>query len=216
MLVERIMTEAKKIEKESRNYLGASLIGHACNRYIWYSYNDFERDDIDVKTQLVFDSGKALEAVLIDYIVKSSLPDEIIYKPTKIFSDKEITSFKGNPDLIIENPNGSLVVEIKTANGVNFRSLQKKGCRQWRYQYFCQIQCYMGFTEIHKASILVMNKDTCELYEEEIEFDEMLFESIRNKAKEIIDSDHEPDRINSCADYYVCKFCDFKKYCYSY
>lgn len=106
------------------------------------------------------------------------------------------------------------VLEIKTANSASYAQLLKHGPKAWRSQYFDQIQCYMGISGIPRSILLVINKDSSDVFEELIEFDLLHFELLQQKARRLIQATEPPNRISESPMYYVCKQCQFKKVCH--
>ena len=52
-------------EEPHRPHLGASQIGHACDRYLWYQFRWCDHDEPDGRVLRLFDHGNVEETRLI-------------------------------------------------------------------------------------------------------------------------------------------------------
>ena len=200
-----------------RNYIGASSIGNKCNRAIWYGYKGYKAD-IEPRMKLLFKTGHALEKLLIDHLIS---PDILVKRPSHTNNflscqDKDIPEFIGHMDLIITSliDNFRAVVDIKTCKASSFAQFVNKGLIAWNYSYYLQLQSYMGMTGIKKACLLAINKDSSELHEEWIHYDDIVYGELKAKAKFIRDHEGIPKRINDSAAFYLCKMCNYRKECF--
>ena len=72
----------------------------------------------------------------------------------------------------------------------------------------------MGMSGIHKAYIVVLNKDNSEIADELVTFDPVFYETLRNKAAMIANANVMPPRINASPLWFQCKMCKFNKVCH--
>lgn len=208
--------EQSKIAPDNRNYLGAALVGHTCDRHIYYKLNYYTSTPLPSALYRTFAIGKNLESLVLDWLKKCT-PLEIVL-PTEENNflevcDVEIKKFKGHLDAIIEPHN--IILEIKTANNSNFNLFVKNGLRKWNPKYYAQVQAYMGFKKSSQAIVLVLNKDNSALHDETIDFDEMYFTYLQSRAKALLTLKTEPERINSSPLFYMCSHCEFKNICHT-
>lgn len=202
--------------KKNRNYIGASSIGNKCARAIWYELEDFPAPPFSKTQERTFEIGNTLEKMLIEIMENSGLT---IIKPKEEnnyleFFDPQFPYLRGHADGIIKDYDA--VLEIKTASNSSFNEFVKKGVKSWRPQYYSQMQCYMGMSEIRKAYILVLNKDTSEVCDEEIDYDPTHYEHLVNLAEHIYET-AEPGslpRISNLSGWYECKQCRFREPCH--
>lgn len=197
---------------QNRNYIGASSIGHPCNRNIWYGFKGNNKKPLTSKQIKTFSIGHALESVIKNKIVESGIK---LIDPTEeqIFS-KENKLFKGSYDAIIIINDKKSILEIKTANNSSFQNFVKKGLRSWNEQYYAQIQSYMGMSEIHSSYLIAINKDTSELYDEYVGFDEIFYDFLCVKSNIISSSIDVPEKINKNPMFYICNMCQYKEECH--
>lgn len=197
----------------TRDYIGASDIGHPCLRQIWYKYNKAQGSPFSSSTYITFDIGHTLEALLINYLIATGIS---IWQPQSRFIDKNIPQFQGTPDAIImKNDDPEAIVEIKTARDSSFKIFMNQGLFSWNESYYAQVQSYMGLSDIHEAYLIAINKDTSEIHDELIMFDAEYYGRLIFKAERVINSLEAPDRINNTPFYHVCRACKFKTICHT-
>lgn len=211
-LTTKINDSQKKIEDVPRDYIGASSIGSHCLRQIWYQYKGYKGTNVESRVRRTWAIGSHLEHLIIDWLKKSGL---VIETEWLDLVDEELDYFKGHVDsILMKNGKAEAIIEIKTAKNSSFNLFDSKGLRIWNKQYFDQIQSYMGMSGIHKAYILVLNKDNSELADECVLFDENVYFEIKQKAKMVASFVEEPSRINDSPLFYLCKMCKFNKICH--
>jgi len=201
-----------------RSYIGASSIGSECLRQIWYQYHGIN-SDVSPQLQISFDIGKNLEGLILDYLERTNI--EVI-RPCEdnsylyVHSDS-LPEFAGHMDAIIVLPNSGAraVIDIKTAKSSSFQRFVNKGMRVWSERYYAQLQAYMGMSGIGNAVLLALNKDTSEMHEEWIEFDEIYYAELEAKASMIHKHEEPPAKINRSPLFYLCRMCGFRDVCHA-
>lgn len=64
-----------------RHHLGASLLGHTCARYLWYSFRWFRLPSHSARIQRIFEKGRREETLIIEtlrslgYVISTTLPE---------------------------------------------------------------------------------------------------------------------------------------------
>ncbi len=200
-------------EDEHRKYIGASQIGRPCGRETWYRYHGIAGTPISAKLRTTFEIGHRLESMLLDYIEMSGIDVE---RPSEsnnylFCQDPEILVFQGHMDAIL---NKDYVLDIKTAKNSSFNQFTEHGLKKWSPAYYSQMQSYMGMTGLHEAVLLAINKDTSQMHEEWVEYDDYEYSQLRMRALAISSLDEPPARINVNPIYYVCRMCQFKTICH--
>ncbi len=201
------------IEDERRKYIGASQIGRPCGRETWYRYQGIDGAPISAALRTTFEIGHRLEAMLLDYIELSGIDVE---RPSEsnnylFCEDAEIKVFQGHMDAIL---NQSYVLDIKTAKHSSFNQFKSLGLKGWSPAYYAQMQAYMGMTGLKEAVLLAIDKDTSQLHEEWLDYDDYEYSQLRMRALAISTLDEPPARINKSPLYYVCQRCQFKAICH--
>lgn len=204
--------------------LSVSLIGHPCERYLWYCFRQCCKPEFDGRMYRLFETGNIeesrFEKNLCDIGCTVHVMDESrAFERTKQY---KVTAFgghlKGYLDAAIlglpEAPKTWHVGEFKTHNAKSFRELLKKGVKESKPQHHAQMQIYMHLTGMKRALYLARNKDTDELYSERGRYDKPEAEALMERAHRIISSPSPADRISKRRDFYQCGWCDAHPICW--
>ena len=214
-LTNLINNSIPQYKDEIRHYLGASSIGHACARSIWYKYNQYPSEHITLRQARTFAIGKKLEGLVIDCLKDAGLNIATEWYDLK---DKDVPEFQGHVDGVLLNDSGNpiAIIEIKTARDSSFNIFVRRGLKYWYPIYYAQIQAYMGMSGIHEAYVIALNKDTSDIHDEKVFFNPSFYEDLKSKATYIIDrGDEPPPRINQSPMYFLCQGCSYKGVCHS-
>lgn len=208
-LIEKIQS---RDDKKTRDYIGASTIGSDCLRQIWYEFKGFQATEVPTKMRRTWTIGRVLEGTILDWLTEAGL--EITSLWGDLVAD-EMPFFKGHLDSVwMKKGKAFAIIEIKTAKDSSFNIFFKKGLKSWQPQYYAQIQTYMGMSGIHRAYILVLNKDTSDISDELVMFDEEFYQALRSKAGMIAKATNPPPKINASPLWFQCKMCKFHKICH--
>lgn len=217
-ITKTILDYLKKTQPSAkREYLGASIIGKECYRHIWYSYHLLPIS-IEPETKITFDIGHKLESLIIDYLENAGFN---LVRPSKENNfleckDEDINSFQGHMDgLLMVGDEMPVVLEIKTCKNSHFQRFKQVGLQAWSNTYYAQVQSYMGMTGFLKAILIAINKDTSELHSEWVDYDDIFYNELKQKALTISKMDEPPERINKSPLYYLCARCQFKEICFN-
>ncbi len=211
-LCKKIEKVQSRDDKQTRDYIGASGIGAECLRQIWYEFKGVEAESVPTKIRRTWAIGRHLEGLILDWLSEAGIEIERTW--ADLVSD-EMPFFKGHLDSVwMKKGKPFAIIEIKTAKDASFNIFVKKGLRTWSPQYYAQIQSYMGMSGIHKAYIVVLNKDSSEISDELVEFDEMHYQTLRKKAAMIANANVAPPKINGSPLWFLCKMCKFNKVCH--
>jgi len=209
----------KKSDQKGRKHLGASEIGHECDRYLWLSFRWAKPADFDGRMLRLFDSGNHQEPRLIADL--RAIGVEVWDKDEKGYQWSYKAPgghFAGSLDGVgmglPEAPKTPHLLEFKTSNAKNFAVMVKKGVKEAQPKHWLQMQVYMGWANLTRAAYLMVNKDTDEIHFERIEFDQDAFDQALQRAERIITSPEPAVTIADSAAGFTCKFCRFKEQCY--
>lgn len=211
-LCKKIEKVQSRDDKKTRDYIGASGIGAECLRQIWYEFKGYEAEEVPTKIRRTWAIGRHLEGLILDWLTEAGV--EIVRTWDDLQADG-MPFFKGHLDSVwVKKGKAFAIIEIKTAKDASFNVFVKKGLRTWNPQYYSQVQSYMGMSGIHTAYILVLNKDSSDIADEMVEFDESFYEQLRNKALMISTAHAAPPKINGSPLFFKCKMCKFNKICH--
>lgn len=197
-----------------RTYIGASSIGDPCRRKLWYGLNDYDGEPINERLAIMFETGRKLEEMILEYLSTAKRYSFDIM-PSMPLRCGSIPEFHGTADAMIFTDEKGCALEIKTAKNSSFNSFKNKGLKAWNEQYYAQVQSYMGMSGANKAILLAINKDTSEMHEELVEYDDIYYQMLKQKASDIIEAKEPPARINNSPLFYLCGMCRFKNICHS-
>ena len=203
-----------------RGYLGASIIGHPCERYLWYTFRQATKPEIDGRTYRLFETGDLAESRFVADL--RAIGCEVHEKDPSTGQQFEVSAlgghFSGHMDGcargIPEAPATWHVLEFKTHNAKSYAKLKKDGVAKSKPQHHAQMQAYMHLTGMTRALYLAVNKDTDELYAERVRYDKAFAVGLMSLAERIITSTTPPDRIASRPDWHECKWCDAREVCW--
>lgn len=207
-------------EKEPlRKYLGASQIGHPCDRYLWYSFRHCCKSNFDGRMYRLFATGDIEE---MRFTADLQAIGCKVYTHDENGNQFAISDFGGHFSGhldgaaigIPEAPKTWHVMEYKTHNSKSFEKLKKDGVSGSKPQHYAQCQVYMHKTGMTRTLYLGRNKDTDELYSERIRYDKEQAELLMQRAKLIITSTTPPERPFPNQDFYQCEWCDAKAICW--
>lgn len=216
----------KLYEKENKetarvsNGLGCAEVGQACNRRCWFSFHWLRKEPIEGRILRLFDTGKMEEERVIQELKK--LGANFLHATDEQWRVEKFGGYlSGYLDGLMMFRGQLYVLEIKTHNKNSFEKLQKQGLMSAKPEHFMQLLLYVGLTnEESKFSqqasglYVAVNKDNDEIYVEEVDFDEDLYERGIEKASDIIFSLRPPEKISDKPDSYHCKFCPFNNSCH--
>ena len=202
-----------------RGYLGASIIGHPCERFLWYQFRQCCKEDIPGRVYRLFETGNLAEPRFVKELRGIGGEVHDVDENGQQFEVNEIDGhFSGHLDAAILGVPGAEktwhVGEMKTHSAKSFKELQKKCVKESKPTHYAQMQAYMGLTGMTRALYLAVNKDTDDLYAERIHFDKVFFDGLMDKAERIITSNTPPERAFHRRDYFECSWCSANAICW--
>lgn len=206
-----------------RNHLGASLIGHKCDRYLWYVFRWIEASKFSGRMQRLFNRGHEQEERFVKWLRGigcnvSEFEDPILGKQWRITGVGG--HFGGSLDGRLYLPEryqvtDQLLLEMKThKTGPGWQKLQANGVKQEEPKHFSQMSTYGRKYGIRYALYLSINKDDDDLHVEIVELDWQHGEDLERRAEHIITTQVPPPRINESPAFYLCKLCDRFEVCH--
>jgi hypothetical protein len=220
-----------------RTYLGASRLGHACERALQFEFAGAPKDegaDFGGQTLRIFEIGHQLEDLAIRWLRAAGID---LYNRKSNRPDGEQFGFsvaggriRGHVDGIIADAPAALGLrtpalwECKTMNAKNWRACVKEGVTVSKPVYAAQIAIYQAYMEatvpgISAAPALftAINKDTAELHHELVPFDAALAQRMSDRAVRILQATDAGDllpRIAANRDFFECRFCSHAERCW--
>lgn len=209
----------KTARVEIRQYLGASQIGHPCERYLWYVFRHCCSPAFDGRIYRLFDTGIREERRLVSDLRAIGCTVHEVDENGEQFRVSAIGGhFVGHLDGcaigILESPKTWHVLEFKTHNTKSFKELSEKGVKEAKPQHYAQIVCYMHLTGMTRALYIAVCKDNDDIYTERIHWNSDEGKALIARAERIITASKPPERISGNSDCNQCKWCDAKDICW--
>ena len=206
-------------EDGNRPHLGASLIGHACERYLWLTFRWVDAKKFPGRMLRLFETGQLEEARFVKNLRRIGVEVHDVTPDGRQWRVSDLGGhFGGSMDGacvgLPEAPKTWHVLEFKTHNDKSFNDLTKNGVAKAKPQHYAQMQIYMGLTGMERAMYLAVNKNTDELYSERVDFDPVEFAKLKARAERVINANEPPLRCSNDPSWYVCKMCDFHAHCH--
>ena len=220
-----------------RTYLGASRLGHACERALQFEFAGAPKDegaDFGGQTLRIFEIGHQLEDLAIRWLRAAGLD---LYTRKGNRPDGEQFGFsvaggriRGHVDGIIADAPAALGLhtpalwECKTMNAKNWRACVQDGVAVAKPVYAAQIALYQAYMEgtipgisTNPALFTAINKDTAELHHELVPFDADLAQRMSDRGVRILqatDAGELLPRIAANRDFFECRFCPWAARCW--
>ncbi len=211
--------EAEEAKNPPRQYLGASLIGHACERHLWLSFRLAGREQFDGRMLRMFDRGQREEAVFVSELRGIGCEVHDVDAAGQQFAvEAHGGHFRGHLDGAVlgipEAPATWHVLELKTHGAKSFKELQAKGVMAAKPMHYAQVQVYMHLTGMSRALYLAVNKDTDEIHQERIERNAEHGRALLERAERVIFAPEPPPLLSQDPAWFECKWCHFHSLCH--
>ena len=200
-------------EEHPRVYLGASLIGAECSRYIYYCFRWAKPERVKPRIRSIFETGNVWEDRLIKNLEDAGIE---VHDKQASLKDEKCVWLQGHCDGSIdpvEAPKTRHVLEIKSMAEKYFKQFLKEGVASFT-RYYCQAQLYMGWLGYTRAIFLVVNKNTDERASERIEYSGSDFKALRMRADSIVFATEIPQKLSENPADYRCKMCNMYGVCH--
>lgn len=205
-----------------RSHLGASIIGHECEAYIWFSFRWMYYKIHTGRMQRLFQRGHLEEYRVIEWL--TGIGFEVASVNTVDDNQQFRITFAeghggGSSDGISKLPpryriDEPVLIEIKTQKDKKFSILQGSGVQKEKPQHFTQASVYGRRLKLRYCLYIAVNKEDDDLDVEMIELDWDLADAHINRAEKIINSQFRPPRISELSTFWQCKFCDAQAVCH--
>jgi hypothetical protein len=205
-----------------RKHLGASLIGHACSRHLWFGFRWAKHTKHSGRQQRLFNRGHREEARFNEWLRGIGFTVFDVNPETKEqwrFSACE-GHFGGSCDGKAMMPakyeyNKPILLEFKTnGTGAAFNNLLKDGCASAKPQHFDQQSVYGYLDGIPYSLYMNICKNDDNIHSEIVRLDLKRGENLVKKAEIIILSQVPPPKLSLSKTSFECKYCDHMSICH--
>lgn len=200
-----------------REHLGASVLGHACERWLWLSFRWAVIEQTEGRVLRLFRRGRREEAIVIEDL--RAIGVDVLANAGEQDKVHLGGHLGGSVDGIIrsglpEAPKTRHVLEIKTHGKKSFDALSRDGVEKSKPVHYAQMQVYMHGLGIDRALYVAVCKDDDRLHTERVKLDKDVAKSLIDRGRRIVASDRLPPPISTDPNWYQCKFCPAHDLCH--
>jgi hypothetical protein len=209
-------TEAAQTEQE-RTYIGASVLGHACERRLWYGFRWVHAPErLDARKLRIFATGHMEETRLIAELRAAGVIVSDVNPNTNdqwgvVFANGHAA---GHADGRCTGVPGAEktehILECKSHGDKSFKALKKDGVEKGAPAHYAQVQIYMHGLALTRCLYLAVNKNDDELYAERIKYDADTALRLVAKAERIVAAHQAPSKLHDDPNAkmaWTCRYC---------
>ena len=178
-----------------------------CGRSLFFKFKKAPRRDIEAHILRLFDHGDHIHQLIMKPLLSIRelhvVASEVNIPPQEIIS--------GRADAIISDGKDLYVLDIKSMNSMIFDKLIEP-----KEENINQLQLYLHYFKVPKGLLLYVNKNTLQLKEFLVAYDERKSALLLNdlmEIKEKINANVIPKRIFTYPKDWQCRYCQFKEIC---
>ena len=199
-----------------RSHLGASTLGHACDRWLWLSFRWAVQPSFPGRILRLFRRGHEEETNIINDLRAIGMDVRKVSSQHRVDFGSHVS---GSLDAIIDSgvpeaPKTKHVAEFKTHSKKSFDALVKDGVEKSKPEHFVQMQVYMAGTGLDRALYLAVCKDDDRIHTERVKLDKDVADKAVRRGHYIALSDRMPQPLSTDPSWYQCKFCDAQEFCH--
>ena len=200
-----------------RPHMGASELGHACDRWLWLKFRWMVIEKFEGRTLRLFRRGHNEEATILkDLRAIGMVIRETVDGQARVDFGSHVS---GSIDAVIESgvpeaPKKPHVAEFKTHSKKSFDDLEKKGVEAAKHQHFVQMQVYMHGLGIDRALYVAVCKDDDRMHVERVRYDVDVATKYIARGKRLALADEMPPPLSTDPTWYECKWCPAHKVCH--
>lgn len=215
--IQALIDKAHEAKKElPRPHMGASGLGHACDRWLWLSFRWAVLPEFPGRILRLFRRGQNEEATIISDLRAIGMDVRKVSSQHRVDFGSHVS---GSLDAIIDAgvpdaPKTKHVAEFKTHSKKSFDALVKDGVEKSKPEHFVQMQVYMAGTGLDRALYLAVCKDDDRIHTERVKFDKDVALPAIERGQRIALTDRMPEPLSADPSWYQCKFCDGHDQCF--
>jgi hypothetical protein len=202
--------------QKPRPHMGASMLGHVCERWMWLSFRWAVQPVFPGRVLRLFRRGHQEEKNIIDDLRSIGVMVQNLDTQTGVDFGSHVS---GSIDAVI---NGGVpeamqkrhIGEFKTHSLKSFNDVEAKGVEKSKPEHYAQMQVYMHGTGIDRALYVAVCKDNDRIYTERVRYNKEIAETLVERGKRIALSERMPPPISTDPSWYQCKFCAAHSFCH--
>ena len=215
--IQALIDKAHEAQAEPpRPHMGASSLGHACDRWLWLSFRWAVQPSFPGRILRLFRRGHQEEPNIISDLTMIGMAVRKVSGQHRVNFGCHVS---GSLDAIIDSgvpdaPKSQHVAEFKTHSKKSFDDLSKNGVEKSKLEHFVQMQVYMHGTEIKRALYLAVCKDDDRIHTERVRYNPEVAEKAVARGRRLAITDRLPEPISTDPSWYQCRFCDAHEFCH--
>lgn len=219
---------AKNAQEEPRTYLGGSRLGHHCDRALQYEYTHTPKDEgreFNGKVLRIFQRGHAAEDWAVAWFRSAGFDLRTRGADGEQFGFSVLDGkIRGHCDGVFVGGPAYLqypaLWECKCLNNKNWQKVQREKLAKAKPIYDGQVAVYQAYFQLtdNPAIFTAINADTMDLYHEIVPFNGELAQACSDRGVRVVRACEARQLLPRCtdrADWWECKFCDYRKRCWS-
>ena len=200
-----------------RPHMGASQLGHPCDRWLWLSFRWAVFSKFPGRILRLFRRGHNEEHTIVSDLRAIGINIQGTGSKQKRVNFGSHVS--GSLDGIIssgvpEAPRKKHIAEFKTHSLKSFNKLEKEGVIKSKPEHYIQMQIYMHGTGIDRALYYAVCKNDDRIYTERLKYEKGIAERHIERGKRLALDDRMPPPISTDETWYQCRFCDAHEFCH--
>lgn len=183
-----------------RDHLGASLLGHQCDRFLWLSFRWATNPRHNGQQLRLFERGHREEKWIVEDLRAAGLTIEDV--DPKSGAQRRVTfgghvggSLDGIALGVPAAPRRWHLLEVKTHNRKSFDRVAKDGVKRAKPEHYAQMLIYMRGSGLEAALYVAVCKDNDDIYMEIVPIDRAKAEDLVERGQRIAMSTQAPDRL---------------------
>lgn len=195
--------------------IGASALGHECDRKLWLDLRwASPAEVVDGRRLRIFERGDIEEGRVIADLERAGV---------EIGRQQERFSLAGGwlcgkIDAVgigfHEAPKAEHVVEIKSAKAADFRAVVKHGVAKAKPEHWHQVHAGMAALGIARGAYVIVNKDTEEIHIERVRLDAEMATRAVARVERLVAEEQAPGKVRDDAAKPPCLLCQHKALCH--
>jgi len=221
-----LIDQATPVEGQDRKYLGASIIGHQCERHVQYhllaARGKVQRTDPEPRVLRIFDRGNTYEEKARQWLKQAG------FRFGRKFNNKFVDfdgQFAGHVDGVITGWKPSspcpitlpVLWENKCLGSKNWKKVADVKLKEYSSTYYIQTQIYMCYLQLDNCLFTAVNADSMELYHELVPYVALEAAFARDRVAAVIgasDNGTMVARMTKDPSFYICRWCNFSEDCW--
>lgn len=212
-----LIDAATQGKSDHRSHLGASIIGHECEKFLWLTFRHAISQVFPGRIKRLFRRGQNEEATVISDLRDAGMSmTECLHQQKLHYIAPHVGCtpdglLTGHPDA----PKSKHSLECKTHSLKSFNDVSKDGVEKSKPQHYAQMQCEMVAQKTDRALYFAVCKDDDRIYTERVKLDKDAADAIIARGHRITLSDRIPEPCaGASASWYVCKMCAGYSFCH--